>query len=183
MEEPVAEEPVVEEPVVEEPVVEEPVVEEPVVEEPTKEDDAEYLDYGFDDIEQDYDRPTKLFGEKMSLEQLAQEGPLFKDEERIDEKYNYMSYQNAQNLGLTNEEQLEAKEEKSEVDEKISFFNRIKEKFGKEETHEEEKKNVIVNIKDASVNLIHKATEKLANFMEKHGLYKIEKNQEDTKTR
>jgi hypothetical protein len=73
----------------------------------------------------------KEFGKKMTLSELAKEveknGSLFKDEERVDEEHRYMGYQNAKNLGISNEGKLEDKIEKEPKKEKkglLSLFNK-----------------------------------------------------------
>ena len=47
-----------------------------------------------------------MSAEPMTLEELANQGPIFRDEERIDSNYDSLSYQNAKNLGHTNEGNL-----------------------------------------------------------------------------
>ena len=127
LEEPTVEEPTVEEPTVEEPTVEEPTVEEPTVEEPTVEEPT---------IEEPTVEEPKSYSER--LEALAKEAPLFKDESRIDPNHSYMSYQNASNLGYVNNGTIEMPQpEPQKNDEKVGFFERIKEKFTKEDKKED----------------------------------------------
>ena len=47
-----------------------------------------------------------MSAEPMTLEELANQGPIFRDEERIDSNYDSLSYQTAKNLGHTNEGNL-----------------------------------------------------------------------------
>ncbi len=127
VEEPTVEEPTVEEPTVEEPTVEEPTVEEPTVEEPTVEEPK---------VEEPKVEEPKSYSER--LEALAKEAPLFKDESRIDPNHSYMSYQNASNLGYVNNGTIEMPQpEPQKNEEKVGFFERIKEKFTKEDKKED----------------------------------------------
>ena len=127
VEEPTVEEPTVEEPTVEEPTVEEPTVEEPTIEEPTVEEPI---------VEEPTVEEPKSYSER--LEALAKEAPLFKDESRIDPNHSYMSYQNASNLGYVNNGTIEMPQpEPQKNDEKVGFFERIKEKFTKEDKKED----------------------------------------------
>ena len=147
VEEPTVEEPTVEEPTVEEPTVEEPIVEEPTVEEPTKEEPTkeeptvEEPTVEEPTVEEPIvEEPTveepKSYSER--LEALAKEAPLFKDESRIDPNHSYMSYQNASNLGYVNNGTIEMPQpEPQKNEEKVGFFERIKEKFTKEDKKED----------------------------------------------
>ena len=127
VEEPTVEEPTKEEPTVEEPTVEEPTVEEPTVEEPTVEEPK---------VEEPKVEEPKSYSER--LEALAKEAPLFKDESRIDPNHSYMSYQNASNLGYVNNGTIEMPQpEPQKNEEKVGFFERIKEKFTKEDKKED----------------------------------------------
>jgi len=187
VEEPAVETPVIEEPAVETSVVEEPAVETPVVEEPVVDATTDYWKMQYPTIEEVQPYSKDMSAEPMTMEELAEQGPIFKDEERIDKNYDYMSYQNAQNIGATNEENIAKKEETKE--EKVGFFQKIKEKLNKEDKALEEaieqqneesvveapageettNDNAIVNVEYAPEGLLKKCQFKLYKHLTDRG--------------